>query len=306
MPRPLKQGMDWFPYELGLLGDRKLRKIKQRYGTGTGVTIYLALLEMIYGDKGYYIDYSDNVRDDVVWEIQEFLRGKFMPDAETVSCVIEDLVDGELFSADHLQKFKILTSKRIQTNFYRATVERKTVSINFDYWMLSKEEMTAMGEKSEILRNFLNRTNNRDNRSNNSDDQPKNPPNNSSVEDIIVDQSINQESDGLIDENQYFLECVLEKIRYLEEKEMGHCESITTKMRAILSTLPTYITLNGAKVAKQKYLQVMLNLFARPTASVLMNLQEVFSKIDDAAHKITNRTAYTLTVLWNAGVNPIY
>ena len=51
---PVKQGLDYFRYRMGLLKDRKLRKAKMKYGPAAPV-VYLALLELIYSDKGYYL-----------------------------------------------------------------------------------------------------------------------------------------------------------------------------------------------------------------------------------------------------------
>lgn len=163
MAAPAKQGLDYFPHDIGLLQDRKLRKLKLKYGfIATGV--YLALLEIIYGDKGYYIAYAEN-KDDVIWQILEFLQGRFQPSAETVSDVIDGLVDVQLFSADCYPK--IITSKRVQQTYYSATVDRKAVSIDFEIWLLSEEEMRALSSKSFILQEFVNRANNGVNRANN-------------------------------------------------------------------------------------------------------------------------------------------
>jgi hypothetical protein len=157
-----KQGLDYFPFQIGLLRDRKLRRPKLKYGSVVN-DIYISLLELIYGDKGYYLEYSDKTKDDVHWEILENLQGKFQPTAETVAEVIEDLVACELFSGDQF-KFKILTSKRIQQVYYSATVERKAVEIDFDKWLLTEAEMRKLSSKSFILQEFLNRPNENDNR----------------------------------------------------------------------------------------------------------------------------------------------
>lgn len=163
MAAPIKQGLDYFPHEIGLMQDRKLRKVKMKYGC-IATSVYIALLEMIYGDKGYYIAYADN-KDDVIWQILEFLQGKFQPSAETVSDVIDGLADAQLFSTDCYPK--IITSKRIQQTYYSATVDRKAVSIDFEIWLLSIEEMKALSSKSLILQEFINQPNNEINRANN-------------------------------------------------------------------------------------------------------------------------------------------
>ena len=163
MAAPIKQGLDYFPHEIGLMQDRKLRKVKMKYGC-IATSVYIALLEMIYGDKGYYITYAEN-KDDVIWQILEFLQGKFQPSAETVSDVIDGLADAQLFSTDCYPK--IITSKRIQQTYYSATVDRKAVNIDFEIWLLSIEEMKALSSKSFILQEFINRANNGVNRANN-------------------------------------------------------------------------------------------------------------------------------------------
>ena len=163
---PVKQGLDYFRYRMGLLKDRKLRKAKMKYGPAAPV-VYLALLELIYSDKGYYLKYDD----DVIWNVMEYLQGAYCPSAETVRGIVEDLVACELFSGDHFRN-KILTSKRVQAEYYNATVDRKAVSVDFSVWLLSESEMKAMSEKSVILRNFQNRPICGDNRPNSEDNRP--------------------------------------------------------------------------------------------------------------------------------------
>lgn len=170
MAAPKKRGLDYFPFEIGLLQDRKLRKLKMQYGT-IATTTYLAILEMIYGDKGYYLEYAEN-KDDVIWQVLEIMQGRFQPAAETVSDVIDGLVDVQLFSADRYPK--IITSKRVQQTYYSATVDRKAVDIDFEIWMLSEEEMRALSSKSLILQQFINRPNNGVNRPINGVNRPNN------------------------------------------------------------------------------------------------------------------------------------
>ncbi len=159
-----KQGLDYFPFSIGLLKDRKLRKPKLKHGCIVN-DIYLSLLELIYGDKGYYLVYDEDTKDDIIWEILENLQGKYCPNAETVEQVIGDLVACGLFSGDHFES-EILTSKRIQQTYYSATVERKAVDVDFDIWFLTREEMEKLSTKSLILAKFLNRSNEQANRSN--------------------------------------------------------------------------------------------------------------------------------------------
>ena len=173
MARPMKTGLDYFPVDISIMTDRKLRKVKLKYG-GVGFQIYFALLCIIYGDKGYYLDFGNGKQDDVVWEVLEKLQGKFQPTAETIVEIIEDLVACELFSDDQF-KSKIITSKRMQSTYYSATVEREAINVNFGIWLLSQEEMTALSKRSIILRNFINPPINEDNQPINEEEQPIKP-----------------------------------------------------------------------------------------------------------------------------------
>lgn len=173
MAAPTKAGLDYFPFDVDLLADRKLRRPKMKYGP-TATTIYIALLSILYKDKGYYIDYSDKNKDDVLWEILEYMQGKYQPTSDTVAEIIEDLVACELFSGDQF-KSKTITSIRAQKTYYRCTVERKAVDIDFNKWLLSEDEMRAISGRSIILSNYINQTNNVINLPINEVNQPINP-----------------------------------------------------------------------------------------------------------------------------------
>lgn len=145
---PNKQGLDYFKYYPGLLRDRKLRAARMKHGA-MGMLCYLVLLELIYTDKGYYIRYDD----DLVWDIIEVLQGAYCPKEGTVRDVVAMLVASGLFDAAHFEH-QILTSRRIQREYYTATVLRKAVEIDFSIWLLSEDEMSAISERSSILHQF--------------------------------------------------------------------------------------------------------------------------------------------------------
>ncbi len=198
MARQPKKGLDYFPVDISIMKERKLRKVKLKYGY-LGFMVYLSLLCIIYEDKGYFIDYGDSKKDDVVWEVLETLQGKFQPTAETIVEIIDDLVACELFSGD-LFKSKIITSKRIQSTYYSATVEREAIEVNFDIWLLNESEMTALSKRSVILHNYINRPINEDNRPTNEDNQTENTqskPKKSKVNKTKVNESkLNSTSSG--------------------------------------------------------------------------------------------------------------
>ena len=172
MAAPTKKGLDYYPRDINLMMDRKFRKPKMKYGY-LAIVIYDALLELIYGDEGYYVRYSESNKDDVAWDILDRIRGKYNVESETIYEVIEMLVECELFS-DYQFKQGIITSKRIQKVYYKSTVERKNVEVDKKIWFLTISEMETISSKSSILSFFINQPINEDNQPINEDNQPIN------------------------------------------------------------------------------------------------------------------------------------
>lgn len=168
-----KEGLDFYSHYIGMTRDSKLHKIRKKYGS-TGIDVWLAVLDLIYMDKGYYIAYGDEEqKDSVAWDVLDYVKGRYAPDVTTVEEIIEGLVACGLFSGD-LFKLGILSSRRIQKQYYKSTAERKAVSVIPEYWLISIDEMKKISERSLILRQFLNRPIMGQNQPISEDNQPNN------------------------------------------------------------------------------------------------------------------------------------
>jgi hypothetical protein len=170
MGRKPKVGLDYFLCDVNWMNDRKFRHVKQKYGYFAPY-LYQILLSLIYQDKGYYFDIKN--KDDAVWEIQRYLHGRYSPDAETVQRLIDDLVACELFNRDLYENEHILTSRRVQEEYYNSTTKRRAVSIHWKYWLLSEEDMRLMSSNHIILQNFISDVKNKINDVNNRKDDGK-------------------------------------------------------------------------------------------------------------------------------------
>lgn len=173
MAKPQKAGLDYFPFDVGLLKDKKLRRAKMKYGY-LATEIYIALLTLLYSDKGYYIPYAtQNEKDDCIWYVQDCLQGKYQPEANTIAEVIEELKACELFSGDLYPEN--ITSKRSQAVYYSATVERKSIVINPAIWLLNLEEMKDLSAKHSYYLSIVNRPINEENRPIDEENRPIEP-----------------------------------------------------------------------------------------------------------------------------------
>ena len=122
MGRNRKVGLDWWPRDIGLYRDPKLRAARQKFGV-LGPYVYECLLDIAYGDKGYYIAYSGEGREDTLWQLREYTAGLENVTIETLAAVVDQLVASGLFHAA-LYERGFLTSKRIQMGYFIATLGR--------------------------------------------------------------------------------------------------------------------------------------------------------------------------------------
>lgn len=254
-----KEGLDYYIHFIGMTNDDKLSDLRMKYGS-VAIDVWLILLDLIYGDKGYYIEYGDEkTKNRVIWKILGIIRGKYPPTPETVMAIIEDLVACELFSGD-LYQSGILSSKRIQEQFYQATVERKAVEINLDYWLLDLEKMKKLSSRSSILRLF--------------DNQPILKPNRTIMEDNqpIIEQS------------------KVEKSKVKESKVEKSKESMTDKPSIPSSSKNDYISvfelynqicksyprINAYSEARKKAIKARLNMYT------IQDFEKLFKKAESS------------------------
>lgn len=149
MARPRKQGLEYFPLDSDFLSERKLNAPRRAFGS-LAVVIYLQLLCILYRDKGYYIDFSAETREDVIMDLLTVLIGQDQPSFDKVAEVVDALVTSRLFHQG-LYAQGVLTSKRAQQVYYRATVERRLVHVDPDIWLLEPEEMRELSTKHSLL-----------------------------------------------------------------------------------------------------------------------------------------------------------
>jgi len=124
MARPVKEGLDYYPLNADFMSDIKVRRLIRSFGSKS-IGVVIALLGMIYGDKGYYI----LLNDDVAFIISE----QTLEDEDLVNQIINKLIEIEFFDKNLYEKHRVLTSKGIQKRFISATERRKDVNLITKY-----------------------------------------------------------------------------------------------------------------------------------------------------------------------------
>lgn len=131
MARPIKEGVDYFSFDVGFLQDIKIKAVMNAYG-GIAALILIALLCNIYKDKGYYIRFSDELTLVVAVDIG------------TKECTVTDVilkaVKVGFFDENIFEKYGILTSKGIQKRYFAIVSRRKEVNFHREIMLLNIDD----------------------------------------------------------------------------------------------------------------------------------------------------------------------
>lgn len=140
MARPLKKGLDYFPLDVDLIHNIKIRKIMRACGAQS-VAVLVDLLGSIYGDEGYYMQWDDDscflVADDVGTS------------EAAVQEIVAKAVQVGFFDSGMYDNQSILTSKGIQERYRMAAKKKKDSSIDPKFRLL-KTVSSAQNGVSDV------------------------------------------------------------------------------------------------------------------------------------------------------------
>lgn len=123
-----KNGIDYFPFVCQ--PDDKLELIEAEFGL-KGLAIIVKLFQRIYGENGYYCEWSKEVA--LLFSRKQC--GLKLGD-NVVSEVVNAAIKRQLFSEEKYVKYGILTSGGIQKRYLLAAKRRTSVEIREEYLLL--------------------------------------------------------------------------------------------------------------------------------------------------------------------------
>lgn len=153
MARPLKEGLDYFPFDVDFFSDIKVRRLSKACGP-TSQSILICLLCNIYQDKGYYIEWNKDL---------PFLIADTVGVSEgSVEEVIKKAVQVELFDENIYEQYKVLTSVGIQSRYILVTDRRKNVELVSEYILIdvSNKKVNVINNRVNVINNRVNVINN--------------------------------------------------------------------------------------------------------------------------------------------------
>lgn len=144
MARTAKTGLDYFPLDVNFLQDRKIRRIMRKHGCGTGSAL-LALLSLIYRERGYYLHWNE----DTCFDLSELAD----TDMDKMHAIVADAIRVDFFDERQFRENGILTSKAIQEQYITCTQKRKTVVIEESYALIEQSSVETENKETAEVEN---------------------------------------------------------------------------------------------------------------------------------------------------------
>lgn len=136
MPRPIKSGLDYFPLDVNL--DDKIALIEAEFGL-TGFAVIVKLYQKIYGEQGYYCEWTN--------EVALLFGHRIGLGGNAVSEIVRASIKRGIFDKNLFDKYGILTSTGIQKRYFEAVNRRKQIDVKKQYLLI---DVTHFSENVNI------------------------------------------------------------------------------------------------------------------------------------------------------------
>ncbi len=143
MARSDKASIGYFSIDIDMNNDEKIEYLLAEHGL-LGKAVIIELYSKIYGSNGYYIDWNDRIT-------KLFVRNLYL-DLSFFNDVLDFALNNNIFDKNIFDKYGILTSKRIQKNYFIAAKYKKEVDVFQDYLLVKKNVLfECIIRKNQIL-----------------------------------------------------------------------------------------------------------------------------------------------------------
>lgn len=214
MARMPKIGLDFFGLDVNFLSHIKVRRIVRACGLKS-VPVLIQLLSNIYKYKGYYIEWNEDecfaIADDI--GIAE----------RAVQEIVNKSLQVGLFNSEMFNNYGILTSERIQDQYFTAVSKRKSVDYDARFALISLKN----------VKNAINVDINRIDSAMNTQSKVKESKVNKSSKNIVEKSRPHTETTSK--ESEQTNTTCQEIIDYLNEKAQTRYKATTAKTRSLIN-----------------------------------------------------------------------
>lgn len=155
MARPIKEGLDYFTLDCCM--NDKIKLIEAEFGI-KGFAIIVKLYQKIYMERGYYCEWND----DIALLFIANMGGNSGVSKNLIDIIISASIRRGIFSKQLYDQFGILTSRRIQEQYFEAVSRREKVKVKKEYLLVEvgKNFVSVDNNSINVNRNEENVSNN--------------------------------------------------------------------------------------------------------------------------------------------------
>ncbi len=129
MARPVKTKIDYFPIDC--CDDSRMKLVELKHGL-VAYAVYVKLLQKIYGNKGYYMNWDE---DNLL-----LFSGEYSLSVESVDAIVGDMLNRGIFHKELFEKYGILTSREIQEQYLFVIAKRKNRELDERFRLINSEK----------------------------------------------------------------------------------------------------------------------------------------------------------------------
>lgn len=151
MARKVKEGLDYFTLDCNM--NDKIKLIEAEFGI-KAFAIIVKLYQKIYSERGYYCEWNE----DVALLFIASLGGNSGVSKSLIDVILAASIRRGIFSEELYKKYGILTSKRIQEQYFDAVSRREKVEVEKEYLLVNvcKNMVIVSNNSINVNNNTLN------------------------------------------------------------------------------------------------------------------------------------------------------
>ena len=132
MARPKKENLDYFPFDTDLFFDKKIKRLKAKYGAD-GICTYLFILcEMYRSGRGYYLEMDE----DLILDVSDYFGFSESKTMQIINC----LLSRSLLESILIEPVKVITAKSVQRRYQAAKKgARRDILVDERIWLHPSE-----------------------------------------------------------------------------------------------------------------------------------------------------------------------
>ena len=126
--------------------NENISEIEAEYGV-KGFAVVVRLWQKIYSEKGYYCEWSG--RSPLLF-LSDWFGGNSGVTCSLINEIVDRCLNNGIFNAEMYEKYSILTSVRMQTQYFDVVKRREEILVQKEYLLVSVDKIKGIAYKNDV------------------------------------------------------------------------------------------------------------------------------------------------------------